>query len=62
MSFSLSADRPANIVVEGAYSRKASRHLQETRNINTAVFYPGTVYSGESRFPAPARQQEFSED
>ena len=65
LSFSPPApDRPANIVVEGAdTSEKPSRHLQETRNINTAAFVSrDSLPVGNTRSPAPARQQEFSED
>jgi hypothetical protein len=51
MSFSLQRQILPNIVVEGAYVGKLSRHLQQTRNINTAVYIPGqsTIANTDSR-------------
>lgn len=51
MSFSLQRQIARNVVVEGAYVGKLSRHLQQTRNINTAVYIPGqsTVANTDAR-------------
>lgn len=51
MAFSLQRQIIPNIVVEGAYVGKLSRHLQQTRNINTAVYIPGqsTIANTDSR-------------